>query len=293
MINSWEPSPQIHTSIWQIFIPHFVLGSVLGSENRLVSKTGTAPTLMQWVIWGGDRLVFVNTNNYPEKKCKHHSDKWYERQLPSVKRTYCKEVVQGWRLWKPFWGSDVWAVIQSKWVNLRWGGKGGDSPGKASEGKKGDCCGYEDLKDSQRHCRTEREGLLTLGAGSSHSLEGFSVHPPSNRWKGKAVSEFQLEGQETRSDLRGGLLLFGASLVAQRLKHLPAMWETRVRSLVWEDALEKEMATHSSTLAWRIPWREEPSGLQSTGSQRVRYGCLDHLNENGGRKSRMKAKKKI
>ena len=63
----------------------------------------------------------------------------------------------------------------------------------------------------------------------------------------------------------------GASLVAQRLKCLPAMWETRVRSLGWEDPLEKEMATHSSILAWRIPWREGPGRLQSTGSQRVRH----------------------
>ena len=55
--------------------------------------------------------------------------------------------------------------------------------------------------------------------------------------------------------------------MAQRLKHLPAMWETWVRSLGWEDPLEKEMATHSSTLAWRIPWTEELGGLQSTGSQ--------------------------
>ena len=60
-----------------------------------------------------------------------------------------------------------------------------------------------------------------------------------------------------------------ASLVAQRIKRLPAMQETRVRSLGWEDPLEKEMAIHSSILAWRIPWTEEPSGLQSTGSQRV------------------------
>ena len=59
------------------------------------------------------------------------------------------------------------------------------------------------------------------------------------------------------------------SLVAQRLKCLPAMQETRVQSLGWEDSLEKEMATHSSTLAWRIPWREEPGRLQSMGSQRV------------------------
>ena len=61
----------------------------------------------------------------------------------------------------------------------------------------------------------------------------------------------------------------GASLVAQRLKHLPAVRETWVRSLGWEDLLEKGMATHSSILAWRIPWTEEPGGLQSTGSQRV------------------------
>ena len=60
-----------------------------------------------------------------------------------------------------------------------------------------------------------------------------------------------------------------ASLVAQRLKRLPGMQETWVRSLGREDPLEKEMATHSSTLAWRIPWTEEPGGLQSTGSQRV------------------------
>ena len=65
------------------------------------------------------------------------------------------------------------------------------------------------------------------------------------------------------------------SLVAQRLKRLPAMWETWVRSLGWEDPLEKEMATHSSILAWRIPWMEEPGGLQSMGLQRVRKMIKD------------------
>ena len=60
-----------------------------------------------------------------------------------------------------------------------------------------------------------------------------------------------------------------ASLLAQRLKHLPAMREIQVQSLGQEDPLEKEMATHSSILAWRIPWMEEPGRLQSTGSQRV------------------------
>ena len=58
-----------------------------------------------------------------------------------------------------------------------------------------------------------------------------------------------------------------ASLVAQTVKRLPAVRETRVQSLVGEDPLEKEMATHSSTLAWKIPWTGEPGRLQSMGSQ--------------------------
>ena len=67
------------------------------------------------------------------------------------------------------------------------------------------------------------------------------------------------------------LSLVGPSQVAQRLKHLPTMQETWVPSLGQEDPLEKEMATHSSILAWRIPWTEEPGRLQSRGSQRVRH----------------------
>ena len=61
----------------------------------------------------------------------------------------------------------------------------------------------------------------------------------------------------------------GASLVAQTVKNLPAVQETWVRSLGWEDPLEKRMATHLNILAWRIPWTEEPDRLQSVGSQRV------------------------
>ena len=60
-----------------------------------------------------------------------------------------------------------------------------------------------------------------------------------------------------------------ASLVAQTVMRLPAMWETRVRFLGQEDPLEEEMAIHSSTLAWKIPRTEEPDRLQSMGSQRV------------------------
>ena len=65
------------------------------------------------------------------------------------------------------------------------------------------------------------------------------------------------------------LLADRASLVAQRLKCLPAVWETWVRSLGQEDPQEKEMATYSSTLAWKITWMEKPGRLQFMGSQRV------------------------
>ena len=61
-----------------------------------------------------------------------------------------------------------------------------------------------------------------------------------------------------------------ASLVTQTVKNPPALRETWVQSLGWEDPLEKGMATHSRILAWRIPWTEEPGGLQSMGLQRVR-----------------------
>ena len=63
--------------------------------------------------------------------------------------------------------------------------------------------------------------------------------------------------------------LYYTFLLAQMIKNLPAMQETRVLSLGREDPLEKEMATYSSVLAWRIPWTEEPGGLQSTGLQRM------------------------
>ena len=57
--------------------------------------------------------------------------------------------------------------------------------------------------------------------------------------------------------------------MAQTVKRLATMWETQVQSLGWEDPMEKEMATHSSTLAWKIPWMEKRDRVQSTGSQRV------------------------
>ena len=63
----------------------------------------------------------------------------------------------------------------------------------------------------------------------------------------------------------------GASLVAQLVKNPPAMHETRIHSLGWEDTLQKELTTHASILAWRIPLAEEHSGVQSMGSQGLRH----------------------
>ena len=73
------------------------------------------------------------------------------------------------------------------------------------------------------------------------------------------------------------LCVLRASLVAQMVRHLPAMQETWVRSLGWEDPLEKGMATHSSILAWKIPWTEESGRLQSMGSQRVGHDWVTSL----------------
>ena len=73
------------------------------------------------------------------------------------------------------------------------------------------------------------------------------------------------------------IYMYMTSLVAQMAKHLLIVWETWVWSLGQEDPLEKEMAIHSSILAWKIPWMEEPGGLQSMGSQRVRHDWVTSL----------------
>ena len=73
--------------------------------------------------------------------------------------------------------------------------------------------------------------------------------------------------QQSESAICTHVSLSWALLVAQMVKNLPTMQQSWVQSLGWEDTLEEEMATHSSILAWRIPWSEEPGGLQPTGSQ--------------------------
>ena len=73
----------------------------------------------------------------------------------------------------------------------------------------------------------------------------------------------------------------GTSLVTQKVKNLPAKKDTQVQSLVWKDALEKGMATHSSIPAWRIPWADEPGKLQSLGLQTVRHNWATNTTTNG------------
>ena len=84
-----------------------------------------------------------------------------------------------------------------------------------------------------------------------------------------SILAWRIPWTEKPGHLYSSKQIFRASLVAQVVKRLPTMRETWVQSLGREDPLEKEMATHSSILAWRIPWTEEPGRLQSTGSQRV------------------------
>ena len=106
-----------------------------------------------------------------------------------------------------------------------------------------------------------------------------SPHPLVNtrscawpQWRQTETSDFGAEKgflQAIQAMVASALKM--ASLVAQTVKNPPAVQVTWVRSLGWEDPVEKEMASHSSILAWKIPWTEEPGGLQSTGSQRVQH----------------------
>ena len=104
---------------------------------------------------------------------------------------------------------------------------------------------------------------------------GSALHNPRSLYHSSThTTSLSREGPDYRkvdeADRVGhGISFFGASLVAQKLKRRPARWETRVQPLGQEDPLEKETAPHSSILAWRLPWTEEPGKLQSIGLQRV------------------------
>ena len=109
-----------------------------------------------------------------------------------------------------------------------------------------------------------------------HLVPLVTLRQGHNQEQGDALGDCLLlasrEHPGTHSQKLREKLAFQVSiLVAQTVKGLPTMLETQVRSLGWEDPLEKEMATHSSTRGWKIPWMKDPGGLQSMGSQRVRH----------------------
>ena len=118
-------------------------------------------------------------------------------------------------------------------------------------------------------------GILTrtLASGPPTWLCLAATHVPGVEGR----EEEKHAGHSSLQDLRPEpkkllpIYFIWVSLVVQTVKNPPAIWEKQVQSLGWEDPLEEAMATHSSILAWRIPWTEEPGGLQSMGSQRVRH----------------------
>ena len=136
--------------------------------------------------------------------------------------------------------------------------------------------------------QVKRSGIST-SLRIFHSLL-WSTQSKALAWSPTAIMILYMHNQKliicpTHCDIQPHYLLkpflnsspVWASLVAQRLKGLPAMQKTWVRYLGWEDPLEKEMETHSRILAWRIPWTEEPGGLQSTGSQRIGHDWMTSL----------------
>ena len=130
-----------------------------------------------------------------------------------------------------------------------------------------------DPPQNKGHIQTESEGLeKDIPRNRDQKKAGVAILISDKiDFKTKAVKRDK-EGhyimiKESIQEEDITIINIGASLVVQRLKPLPAMWETWVQSLGWEEPLEKEMATHSSILAWRIPWTEELDGLQSTGGK--------------------------
>ena len=116
-------------------------------------------------------------------------------------------------------------------------------------------------------------GLLRLSPGRSDSSadRGTSYQKGNAAWFKRNVAWCNMAGIEVLGSVDSVTTLKGDSLAAQTVRNLPAMQETWVQPLGWEDSVEEGMATYPRILAWRIPWTEEPGGLQSMGSQRVRY----------------------
>ena len=125
------------------------------------------------------------------------------------------------------------------------------------------------LKIDQQFCLSSRSHSFPFASASWASHYSSILHHQATSFSSHVSSLHHLHLYYLR--------LGPPSLVAQTVKRLPTMWETQVRSLGREDLLEKEMPTHSSTLAWKIPWMEERGRLPSMRSQRVRHDWATSL----------------
>ena len=109
--------------------------------------------------------------------------------------------------------------------------------------------------------------MVVVHGLSCSAARGILPDQGSNPWSPALAGGFFTTGPPGKPPFDFNSYSSGASHIAQSIKHLPATRETWVQFLGWEDPLEKEMAIHSSILAWRIPWTEEPGRLQFMGSQ--------------------------
>ena len=126
---------------------------------------------------------------------------------------------------------------------------------------------YADDTTLTAESKEELKSLLIKVKGESEKV-GLKLNIQKTKIMASGpITSIDGETMETVTDFILGASKITAPLMAQLVNHLPAMQETRVQFLCWEDPLEKEMATHSSILAWRIPRTERPDRLQSTGSQ--------------------------
>ena len=154
-----------------------------------------------------------------------------------------------------------------------WGQEGWRAVGNRNSLLKGTCKISHAPKPSTEAVLWDEPGSDHLGEPPGES--GGNQDSPGEQELAAAALGSLSYHKETGKHFFGVLpLAYWASLVTLMVKSPPAMQETRVRSLAWEDPLEKEIVTHSSILAWGIPWTEEPGGLQSLGLQRVGHSFI-------------------
>ena len=236
--------------------------SLRQQEIKQVNLKGNQP----WICIGrtdaeAEGQVFWSSD--ANSWCCSHFGLWCWERL----RAQGEEGIRGWDGWmaSPLQWTGAWANFRRWWETGRleccnpWDCKELDMTGQLNNNNNG----YIYIYICVCVCITQPQKIMKDTVAAT--------------WMNLKEYHTKMKSDRERQILYGGLRGKGASLVAQRLKCLPGMQETWAQSLGREDPLEKEIATHSSTLAWRIPWREEPGRLQSMGSQRVGHDWVTSL----------------